>query len=390
MTGGSNPQIDGTESSIERPDASDVLALLRDQRRIIDAQQERIDRLALSLEALTTRGVSTAAGATMTAPIEAPALDDAGQDTRTSRRRLLKLAGAGVVGAVATTAMRAQPAAAADGNPLNIGNTNSTSVSTNFYTVLDYSPSSSPALGLVVRENTVHRTGGAVTGQASNTHGMTTGVVGHLTGNNIGIGVTGQTDGPGSGVYGQSLAGFGVFGASSTGYDLYGGGNGRTGRAAHITAGPPTAGSYGTGDEIRDNSGNVFVCVIGGSPGTWRKVAGPSTAGALHVISGSRVLNNVTMANGQTQLVDCSSRAPVGATAVQVTILAFGTTADGYQTCYAEGTPNPGTINCFWSAGAQMATAAVVPVSAARRFSMTLTTAGGSVGAAVDIGGYYL
>ena len=47
---------------------------------------------------------------------------------------------------------------------------------------------------------------------------------------------------------------------------------------------------------------------------------------------------------------------------MQVTILAFGTTADGYQTCYAEGTPNPGTINCYWSAGAQMATAAVVPV----------------------------
>ena len=117
---------------------------------------------------------------------------------------------------------------------------------------------------------------------------------------------------------------------------------------------------------------------------------GYTAPGAINLVAGTRVLPNQTLANGASVVVDCSGSAPAGAKAVLVTILAFATTSDGYLSCYADGAANPLTINCYWAAGMQTATAAIVPISAARRMKMTLTTGGGSVGVAVDIAGYLL
>ena len=117
---------------------------------------------------------------------------------------------------------------------------------------------------------------------------------------------------------------------------------------------------------------------------------GYTTDDGINLVPGARVLANQTLANGASVVVDCSGSAPAGATAVLVTILAFATTSDGYLSCYADGAPNPLTLNCYWAAGAQTATAAIVPISTARRMKMTLTTGGGSVGVAVDIAGYLI
>ena len=63
-------------------------------------------------------------------------------------------------------------------------------------------------------------------------------------------------------------------GSSGTGIALNAGGSGRLlrflmtfrWRAHH-------GGTYSAGEQIRDASGNLFICVAGGSPGTWLKVA---------------------------------------------------------------------------------------------------------------------
>ena len=108
------------------------------------------------------------------------------------------------------------------------------------------------------------------------------------------------------------------------------------------------------------------------------------------LVNSVRVLNNVTVANGANVVVDCSGSVPAGARAALVTILAFQTLADGYYSCFADGAANPGTLKAFWSAGAQSATAALVPLSGSQRFRLALTSTGGSCGAAVDLGGYLL
>ena len=127
-----------------------------------------------------------------------------------------------------------------------------------------------------------------------------------------------------------------------------------------------------------------------GTQGLFGGRVGFVAAGAVTLVPSARVLNNVTVGNGSNVLVDCAARVAPGSRAAIVTILAFQTTSDGYYTCYADGGANPGTINAFWSAGAQTATAAIVPLSAAGRFRLALTSTGGSAGAAVDISGYVL
>jgi hypothetical protein len=263
------------------------------------------------------------------------------------RRSMFGALGALAVGAVAANVLQAEPAAAANGDPLTLGQANSASA-TSTLVVGSGSTTGSATFALAI---------GAFDGTIQN----------GLYANVNGVGV--------------SAAG-GRLGANFNS------------SVSHMRLVPSVPITTATANLLRgevraDVAGDLWYQHSDGTTGA-RKLAGPGTAGALHVISGSRVLSNTTMANGQTVVVDCSSRVPSGATAVLVTILAFATTSDGYQTCYAEGTANPLTISCYWSAGAQMATAAVVPVSASRRFNMTLTSGGGSVGAAVDISGYYL
>ena len=44
--------------------------------------------------------------------------------------------------------------------------------------------------------------------------------------------------------------------------------------------------------EIENVDGDVWCCVIGGTPGTWRKISGPAVAGAFHAIAPTRVYDS--------------------------------------------------------------------------------------------------
>jgi hypothetical protein len=308
---------------------------------------------------------------------------DADDHAQANRRGFLKLAGAMAVTAVGAGTLNAAPAAALDGSAILQGQVNTGQLETG-----------------VVNEGTGAVTTAALKGTGpSNSNGLWGVSLGAL-----GAGVTGESD-----------VGYGVYGVSASGYPLFAAGSGRIGMSAHVVTGPPSAGAYVSGDVIRDSQGAMWVCVTGGSPGTWRKVAGPTSAGQLHVLpspvraydsrpsqvpSAAPQGGEGPFASGTARNVDLSLNAtgggplvPVGATAAVVTVSVFSITAEGFMTLYRSGTVPASTINVFWGnlAGNQTAATTIVALSEARQFSIRATLANGpSVAAAIDVVGYYL
>lgn len=172
----------------------------------------------------------------------------------------------------------------------------------------------------------------------------------------------------GFGVSGQSDQGYGVVGASTSGYAVFAAGNGRLGMAAHLAVAPPTIGSYGLGDLVRDASGEVYLCVVAGTPGTWRKVGGPSSAGQFHLVNPSvRAIDTrggAKPSDGSTVTVTLPSAVPPGATAVSVNLTATETDAAGWLSLFSPATGFSGTSTLNWLAANQnIANAAITACS---------------------------
>ena len=171
---------------------------------------------------------------------------------------------------------------------------------------------SANAYGLAVTDegfsNIAFNTYGAcAVGHAQNIN-FNTGVTG--IGFNGAYGVRGIADNGGAGLYGEGhdlAPGLEAYGESIGGY-VNGGdrgllvdcyretkpcielrGTALIRRADSQVALPPTTGAYQRGDLLADASGS-WVCVASGTPGTWRKLAGSKTAGALHHLDPVRVL----------------------------------------------------------------------------------------------------
>ncbi len=173
-------------------------------------------------------------------------------------------------------------------------------------------------------------------------------------------GVIGEANGSSAaGVLGKTTTGYGVYGESDVGHSLYAGGNGRIGMHVHpalsATAGPPTSGGYLTGDLVRDHLGSLWLCVSGGSPGTWRKVAGQDTAGQIHLLSApTRFIDSsqgrrsgvtgpvsgafIAQIGGQTQ---DGNTVPAGALGIMGTLFIAPVSQGGYATVSAGDAVNP-------------------------------------------------
>jgi hypothetical protein len=113
------------------------------------------------------------------------------------------------------------------------------------------------------------------------------GVLGRGTGGSDGVrgesagtgadvaGVKGKNTGSGAGIMGEasSSGSAGVYGRNPNGYGGRFEGQGK----AHLqliprdTVGPPTAGGHGKGELVMDRNATLWVCVVGGGPGTWRR-----------------------------------------------------------------------------------------------------------------------
>ncbi len=78
----------------------------------------------------------------------------------------------------------------------------------------------------------------------------------------------------GRGVAGDSAQGTGVYGESTRGYGgQFQGGKAQLRLVPGSAAGKPTSGSHAKGELYMDSRATLFVCTVGGTPGTWRRFA---------------------------------------------------------------------------------------------------------------------
>jgi hypothetical protein len=228
----------------------------------------QIESMAIRLASLESVIANLLAGRSSSLSVPQATTDPAPESKQISRRKLLTGVAASAVGA-GTLLMRAAPqAVAATGGNLILGSANDANTST----ILSNSSSSAPS-PLLSLTNMAERAITAVAG--TNFDGVTG---------------TSSAGASGAGVSGVSASGYGVYGDSTSGYALFAGGNGRFGLNAHLAMGSPVSGTYAKGDIVRDTNAAVFICVVSGTPGTWKKVVGPDSS-SLHLIPPARMVD---------------------------------------------------------------------------------------------------
>lgn len=332
------------------------------------ALEARVERLTRELDELK---IAVAAQAPAT-PLEevGPPLQK-----RTSRRNLLRLAGTGAAAAgvaAASGLLNATPAAATQGSSIVAGNYNSETS----YTQVDNVTSGGTGLyATQFGANGAGLWGGTDVGVGTRgeaTTGM--GVYGTATGAN-GVGVKGNTASTGYGVFGNATtSGTGVYGFSSTGYggvfwsssgvDLYAYGTGRIRQWPSGFVGAPTSGTYSKHEMVRDNNGDMFICVSSGTPGTWKKVASgapgfDATSGSINFLSAPiRLLDTrpsqpaasggagpyAALSQTNLQVAGVTYNAitiPTGAIGVVGNVTVTNTAGGGFLTLFPQGSPRP-------------------------------------------------
>ena len=299
---------------------------------------------------------------------------------RSSRRGMLKLAGAAAVGAAAAAATGALPVAA-----------------TNGIDILD------PALS-VRNDYTGNAALAAFLFQAGNQFGN------------------------GAAEYPCALAGWsgsgganlphGVYGYTShAGYGVIGSGGGAASRgvlargsrsnlliSAEGVAAPSRTANYVLGDVINDSTGNLWLNVEAGAPGKWRKLAGPSTAGSLQLLATPKRVYSTRAADepvavgpktplsAGTRTIDCtagSSGVPTGATGLVLNVTAIAASANGFLSVSPGASGFSGTSTLNWTAnGAVVANGVTVGSGAAATIDVTIG-GGGTADFIVDVMGFY-
>ena len=359
---------------------------------------------------------------------QAPAADEA-PEPRSSRRGLLKLAGATVAGAAASSLV-AGNAAATNGEAVTLGQWKTATSGTRA------DLSGAPASGLqaflfqagTARDGSGLGTTAALAGVSTITSAPS-GVLG-WTSQAQGSGVHGQNDNPasqkagvtgiansanGAGVSAQNNSGIavrasGVTGLFATGTDF---GIWATGSKAALrlvgTGVPPHLRTNGhlRGEIDIDQNGDVWCCVLAGTPGTWRKIAGTTTAGQFHPIAPARVRDSrlptaywlqagYTAPFSVADKIDANGAVavpnivPAGATAIAYNLTALGTYGQGSLSLNTGLNMSAATPVVNWSANGQtVANASVLPIDSSRQVSVTC---GGTEAAAyftLDVVGYY-
>lgn len=382
--------------------ADELAAAVRELQAVVAAQAREIAQLRAELSARHEFE---------------PAVAQTGLQV-SSRRRFFALAAA--AGAAAAVSTRAAPAAALNGADVGLAIVNSVTAGVASTTVLDYSPANaaqvdylrvSDGVGVPTFPNAyVGHAPAAVAGHArTNGTRPVTGVTGYSE-VPAGNGVLGLATGTGGsyGVWGVSETGFGVVGRSFSGYDFFAEGAGRIGLVPHTYIGPPVAGTYSASDIIRDSQGSLWTCVISGAPGVWREIAGPTSAGAFHPVTPTRVYDSrlpepafglittgsprtISVASGRDPLsgqVVEADLVPVGATAIACNVTVTDTVGSGFAVV------NPGLVDTIgastinWQPGQVLANAIIVGIDDERRVTL-VAGGGGAADIVVDVSGYF-
>lgn len=352
------------------------------QRReaVVDALQSETARLASAvendaeMEPGTTRGLSA---------VEPRAEGDAelGQP-HTSRRTMFKVgAGAAVAAAAVAAPGLARTAAAADGGNFIIGVSNTSNGAS---TRLNMG-----GAGALVNENIL-----TVTDQASSSS-FPSAVGAYAQGDRVTNGLYAFTDSRNDG-------------STSTGHAVVATAN--FGSRSHILLNgsrPDPRGetiSHSRG-ELRTGSGDLWFCTTSGTPGTWRKLAGPNAAGALHVVAprrayDSRFLDGIVSAGGSRLVsvaegidvetgLSTGALVPAGATSVFMNLTVVNTVRRGFLSA-APGSAVTATASSInWSASGQVLANGTMSTLDDER-QLRVFAGGGDTDFIVDVTGYTL
>jgi hypothetical protein len=188
-------------------------------------------------------------------------------DPESSRRDLLKkvaIAGAGM--AVGSAGLATRASAAHQPEDLGLGITNTTAG----LTQADYTgPTTNSPTAFVFQTPSGLPNVGSLYPSALGGWSRNTGIP---------HGVFGYTD---------RASGYGVVGFNaSTGVGVLAAGATRANLELSAAGAPAWARtvSHNKGELVCDEVGDVWLCVVAGNPGAWRKVGGPGTAGQLHLL----------------------------------------------------------------------------------------------------------
>lgn len=185
-----------------------------------------------------------------------------------------------------------------------------------------------------------------------------------------------------------------------------------TGGTTKRSAPPTRTTAHQRGMLDLDTNYDLWLCVADGTPGTWRKITGPTAAGAFHALTPGRVYDSRTnlpgpatpLTLGANRTVSVAGRrdlttgevvqtdfVPAGATAITCNLTVVSTTGAGYLIANPGGVTvvNAATIN--WSTSGQILNNGVIlALNASRELTVV---AGGSSGSSahfiIDVTGYY-
>jgi hypothetical protein len=298
-----------------------------EETTVEDARIQELEARVAQLTGLVERLTAT----TETSAVAIVAADAAGADIEqatSSRRKMLRNVALVAGGAVAVTvAGGALPAAANANDPLITGQQGTTTGpnTSTLKTSVNFVPPGTTTAG-----NGFLFQAGSAFATDDSAHPAAVAAWSELP--NYPTGLYAFTSSTGAGA---AVAAIGA-GATSYGVDVFG-------LRAHLLlepnglAGPARTDAHQVGELIEDSTGDLWLCILAGTPGTWRKLAGAATAGALHPISPVRVYDSrspqptqSTLATGANRVVSVASgRDPVTGAIIpaQLNIVPAGATA---------------------------------------------------------------
>ena len=303
-----------------------------------------------------------------------------------SRRGLLLAAGAAAVGAAGS----AKPASAANGAPLLLGQKNESSQSTELYMStgdnikhhLFVVQDAWPDLDATFANATGEKRRAAIMGWSASW--VNDGVAG----------IASTVGGYGGYFHGEYVDATGLFAEGRRATMRLGAMQG-TPTDDFVTRVP--------GEIVYDTAGDLWFCVVGGQPGDWRKLTGPSSAGSFHAISPARVYDSRSigeLAINQSRLVSVANMVdnqgatlvpnvvPVGAAAIAYNLTITGAVGGGFLSINEGGNASSSTSAINWTAsGATIANASIVKVNGSRQ--VTVVCGGGSTHFIIDVVGYF-
>lgn len=159
------------------------------------------------------------------------------------------------------------------------------------------------------------------------------------------------------------------------------------------------------GELVLDTDEDLWLCVESGTPGTWRKLAGPQTSGSMHAISPKRVwdtrFQGGAMTNGESRTisvadgrvlgssaVDVPGVVPSGATAIAFNLAVVSTGAAGFLSVTPGGATDFGAASINWSqANSVLNNGTMSTVDSSRQVTVWCS---GTTDFVIDVTGYYL